>query len=355
MDNFFKDAVDWLVSIIGVGAVYIIYSLFFTDHLLSIFGKIWGFIEKLGICVKKANKAKIKYTIQGKLLNYSFALSKILPDYFAPNIKVKWVDENTSRKAFIENDVAVIRLRKDEPKNENIVAGTMIYISEIILRKPKRYLAPSQNKAVELFIGYKLLHDEEEILDSFVESYLYPGVNEGNEKIGDYFTRFKYIDSSNFFIPIYLQEILYLGEKVYGKKREDSIYQEVDGALDFLEMYASKKIGEKIDQPYFDGNTCKFAIMIVGRKENVQQDNHELYLDHINNHLMPFGVETIYLIGSKGNKSFIHEIAHHVKDNFEMIYSCDYQCSILDQNGEKTYVWNHIKVLRKKIRERYIE
>lgn len=355
MEFLSNNLIPFLVSALGITAVYIIFALICLDYLLSILAKIWGCLEKLGIFVKKANKAKIKYTVQGRLIKYSFALSEKLPDYSAPGIKVEWVDENTSRKAFIENGVAVIHLRREEPNNENIVAGTMTYISEIVLRKSRRYLAPSQIKAVELFVGYKLLNDDEDIQDSFVESYLVPAINDGNAKTSDYFDRFKNIDSRNFFNPIFLQEILYLGEKVFGKKKEDSIYKEVDGALDFLEMYASRKIGEKVDQPYFDGSTCKFAIMIVGLKKNVELDNHEIYLDHINNHLIPFGVETIYIIGSITNTSFIREIAEQVEGTFKLIFSSDYECSILDQNGENKTAWSHLIVLRKKIRERYIE
>lgn len=356
MENqFLQIFLVWLVTTFGTAGLILFIVIVFPGILNKTISSYWALIEKIGILYSKANKGKIKYSIQGKISDFSFELYDKLPEFQAPAIKVEWIDQNVTRKAFIENNVAVIKLCRDDPKNENLVNGTMLYVSDILLRKSGRYLSQSQKNAVELFVGYKLLGKErEDVLNSFVDSYLYPGINAKNPKISDYFDRYKNIDEFNFFIPIYLQEIIYLGEKVFGKRREDYIYKEVDDSLSFLEMYASRRIGEKVDQNCFDGNTCKFSIMIVGMKEKVIQEKHQIYIQHIRENLIPIGIETIYVLGPINNRHFIDQIAQKVQDTYKKIYSLDYESYTLRPDGTRKPVFTNLTVLRKIDRERYL-
>lgn len=265
------------------------------------------------------------------------------------------MNEKTTRQAFIDNGKAVIRLRRDDSNNENIATACMVYVSHILLRKARRYLSPTQKQSVELYVGYKMLQDEnDEILDVFVDRWLYPGIEESNDKVSDYFDRYKAIDQVNFFLPIFLQELIYMGEKVFGKKRDNTVIEEVDGALQFLEIYAARKTGEKTDHPYFNGSTCRFGIMIVGMSSNIEDERYDLYLKHIREVLQPCNVETIYLIGPSKNRKFIRKVANRVSDVFSIPFARNYQGFLRDYDGDLKKVSNHLLVLRQKNRERYI-
>lgn len=343
------------ISAIGTVILITFFIVFFPEKIEKWQSIIWGWIEKLGLLYKHASKAKIKHSIQGIVANFAQSIGTELPEFTPPILKLEFFDGPIDRKAFIDQGKAYIRLRRDDPHNENIVSGCMLYISDILLKKSNRYLSPTQKTSVQLYVGFKMLStQEEEVYDVFIDRWLYPGIEKSNAKIGDYFERFKFIDEKKYFIPIFLQEIVYMGEKVFSKRRDNSIVKEFDDALKFLEIYANRRIGELIVDKSFSGQVCRFAIMIVGISTNVDKERFDIYLNHIQKTLIVCGVETIYLIGPSKYKYFIDKIAKRVKTEFNNPFSRDYDVTLLDKNDNAVPVKNYVSVLRKKQRERYI-
>ncbi len=343
------------IGSISTGLLIFILVLLFPEKVEKWQGIIWGWIEKAGIFHKRASKEKIRHSIQGSVGNFAQDVGHELPEFDRPGVKIEWVENRSDRKAFIDQGKAVIRLKKEDPDHENTVTACMLFVSQILLRKSVRYLSPTQRDSIELFTGYKMLERETpEIFNVFVEKWLYPGIEKSNEKVSEYFDRFKRIDEAEFFFPVFLQEMIYLGDKVYARKRDDRILHEVDGALEFLEVYAARRRGQRIDRPYYSGESCRFAIMIVGLSVNIEDERYDVYLKHIKDVLIPCGVETVYLIGPSQNKAFIHNIARMSSKEFANPFARDYEVNINDADGNKVKVTNHLSVLRKKNRVRYI-
>ncbi len=343
------------VGSLGTGTLLIILLLLYPEKIEKWLAILWGVVEKSGLLYKRASKERIRHSLQGRVSSFARNLGHGLPEFNPPGIRIDWVDEKVDRTAFLDQGKAVIRLRRQDPNNENVATACMFFVSQILLHKAGRYLSPTQKQSVELYVGYRMLQEEqEEVLDVFVERWLYPAIEGSNEKVGQYFNRYQAIDQAKFFLPIFLQELVYMGEKVFGKKREESIVQEVDGALQFLEIHASRRIGEKTDRPYFNGNTCCFAIMIVGRIANIADVRYDMYLNHIRGSLIPCEVETIYMIGPSENLGFMKEIARKVEDQFSNPFSRNYGATILNADGERVQTSSHLSVLRKRKRVRYL-
>lgn len=344
-----------IVSAVGTGGLIFVLLFLYPEKVEKWQALIWGWIEALGILYKKANKEKIRHSIQGDVSEFANDLSLELPQFNPPGIKIEWVEEVESRKAFIENGKAVIRLRRKDENNDNIVSACLLYVSQILLLRTGRYLSPTQREAVELFVGYKMLERQaEEVFDTFINRWLYPGIEKNNEKISTYFDRFRIIDTAQFFLPIFLQELVYMGDKVFNRKRDDSIIKEVDGALQFLEIHAARKLGEKIESPYYNGDACRFAIMIVGLTMNVNEDRYDIYLKHIRDNLLPCNVETIYMIGPVRNTQFMREVARQVSDVFNNPFTKNYNVILHNSDGDGVPATNFLLVLRKKQRVRYV-
>lgn len=340
------------VGALGTGTLFAILLVLYPEKIEKWQAIPWGLVEKAGLLYKRASKERIRHSIQGRVSSFARNLGYRLPEFNPPRIRIDWVDEKVDRKAFLDQGKAVIRLRRQDPNNENVATACMFFVSQILLRKAGRYLSPTQKQSVELYVGYRMLQEEqEEVLDVFVDRWLYPGIEESNEKVSQYFDRYQAIDQAEFFLPIFLQELVYMGEKVFGKKRDGSIVQEVDGALQFLEVYASRRIGEKTDRPYFNGNTCCFAIMIVGISANIEEERYDIYLKHIRDSLIRCEVETIYMIGPSENRGFMRKIARKVDDKFSNPFSRSYGATILNADGERVQTSNHLSVLRKRGRE----
>ncbi len=358
-DNIISETIKLIVAAIvgaaGTGGLIFVLLFLFPEKVEKWQAIIWGWIEATGILYKKANKEKIRHSIQSDVSEFATGLSLELPQFNPPGVKIEWIEEAGNRKAFIENGKAVIRLRRKDQNNENIVSACLLYVSQILLNRTGRYLSPTQREAVELFVGYKFLERQaEEVFDTFIDRWLYPGIEKGNEKISGYFERFRIIDSSQFFLPVFLQELVYMGDKVFNRKRDDSIEKEVDGALQFLEKHAARKLGEKVESPYFNGDACRFAIMIVGLSMNVEDERYEVYLKHIRDNLLPCDVETIYMIGPVRNTKFMREVARQVSDEFSNPFSKNYNATLHNSEGEDIPTTNFLLVLRRKQRVRYL-
>jgi len=61
---------------------------------------------------------------------------------------------------FFKENRLVIRLRNPEAQNQNFVNATMIYISNVILPRIKRYLSHSLKSSIDLFIGKGIFESE---------------------------------------------------------------------------------------------------------------------------------------------------------------------------------------------------
>jgi hypothetical protein len=200
-----------------------------------------------------------------------------------------------------------------------------------------------------------MLREElEEVLDVFVDKWLFPGIEKGSEKISAYFERFRGIDAAQLFTPVFLQELIYMGEKVFGRRRDDSVMREVDSALEFLELHAQRRIGEHLDRPYFDGEACRFAIMIVGIPPNIDEERYDVYLRHITERLVPCGVETVYMVGPSKNIGFIAGIARMARDQFNNPFTRNFRVELTTREGTRIEADNHLSVLRRRVRQRYI-
>lgn len=348
----------------GIGAVgtgtalaiaFAVLLVFFPEKIEKWQSLLWGWIENLGLLYKRASKQKIQHSIQSRVTTFAKRLGHSLPEFDPPDVRIEWVDETVDRKAFLDGGRAIIRLRRNDPNNENVATACMVYVSNILLRKTGRYLSPTQKDSVELYVGYKMLQGlGEEAMDAFIDRWLYPGIEESNQKVSEYFDRYRTIDNAEFFVPVFLQELIYLGEKVFGRSRDDALIHEVDGALEFLEIYESRRIGEKVARPYFNGSGCRFGIMIVGVQPNIEDERHDVYLRHIRETLFPADVDTIYMIGPKQNHKFMKEIAREISEDFIVPFSRDYKASLLNSEGDRIPVSNHLLVVRRKTRERYI-
>lgn len=342
-------------GVLGTVFVFAILLLLYPEKVEKWQGILWGWVEQGGLLYKRASKERIRHSIQGRVSSFVRNLGHRLPEFDPPAVRIEWVDEKVDRKAFLDEGKAVIRLRRQDPNNENIATACMVFVSHILLRKARRYLSPTQRQSVELYVGYKMLQEEkEEVVDAFVDRWLYPGIEESNEKVAQYFDRYQAIDQAEFFLPIFLQELIYVGEKVFGKKRDEIIVHEVDGALQFLEIHASRCVGEKIDRPYFNGKTCRFAIMIVGVLPMIYEQRYDVYLKHIRESLIPCEVETIYIIGPSANRKFINNITKMVDDEFSNPFSRDYKATLLSRDGERVPASSHLSVLRARRRRRYL-
>lgn len=313
---------------------------------------IWKLCLKIGIFLRFAHKKYVQYDFQGHVNHFIKKHSKELPGFHVTGVRMEWVDTEVKRSAFIDKDEVVIRIRRQDPHHENFVNAVVLFVSNSLLFRAKRYLSPSQGEAVDLFVVTTVLQEEKpEIVDYYLEEYLHPKLDDAASKIGKYFERFDTISKAGLFFPVFLQEMDYLGQKVFGTRRGSHIVTEVDDLVEFLEALSLRRVGEEQVELNFVKQYCRFAVVIVGKRLKLEQSITP-YVNFIRNKLNA-NIETVYLLGRVENVTPIKEICAHVKDQYEVVAERKLK-KILRYGDENREIHGFVAVLRSKKKELFV-
>lgn len=339
----------WTVSTFGLASL-IVYFIKKPEKL----EKLIGMLSRLFMCInQKLERTYVKYDTQSTINSYVAKVSKNVHNIGVDGVRIMWTDpKEISKEDFIRNGQMVIHLKKSENQNKNIVNASMAFISGAFLKKTKSYIAKYQSQSLDIYATYDLLRNEHrEIIDQFVQDFMKEKMD--NKKIADLFEKYEAINKAGLFYPILVQELTFLGEKVFSHRRDQSsIVEEVKDLIFFLKNYAERKVGEEMKLE-FNGNFCKFAIRIVGKKSKVDNSNISIYTKSVES--VKDMAETVYLIGYQVNKGFIKRVVCDITNNFEYDFSFDksYNAIIKDTESNDLKVKSYLAVLRKKTIEVY--
>ena len=111
------------------------------------------------------------------------------------------------------------------------------------------------------------------------------------------------------FFPILIQELSYLGNKIFLEKPDQEITKEVKELINFLEKFSNRSVGDMTTPEIFIGKYTKCSIRIVATKYAREFRNIDPAKNRIENFIKQ-GCENVYIIGSaeKDNKTFMDEV-----------------------------------------------
>lgn len=334
------------VSILCLATGGGIVGYFFThpeilDKWLSCFYRLFKAIYK------GADKRFVKYNIQSTINGFIAKLNTDVPNLDAQRINIEWIEDEITPDAFLKSGTLVLRMHKSANQNRNIVNATYTFVSREVLKKAKTYLAPHQKDAIDLFVSYKALEKAgHDIMDAFVQTYLRDGLEK--DSIDKLYAKFEKIDKRGLFFPVFITEMTFLGEKIFGKGvSRNKIYKEVDDLISFLLTLANRKTGEYSNLEH-SGGYSKFAIRIVGKQHKIEEEGKQIYINNIRQITQP--IETLYLIGNSYNQEFIDTISSDlIKDDiWEIFHKVSNNAKLQTSEDEEFDVENYIISLRKK-------
>ena len=299
--------------------IYLFRIVLYNPEKVQIWSSIiWKMLNGCGSIIKIASKNYIKYDLQGRVNDFTRKLDKEVPGISKDKLRIEWVEENIDRKTIIDNGTVILRLRRNDPKDHNFVHGTYLFVSTILLNKTKRYLSMDQKEAIDLFICSKLFENEKRnVKGYFLDEYLHPKTTNTNPELNTLLDDFAIIDSGKYFNPVFMQELYYLGNKVFGRRIDMTIAEEVNKMVEFIKPIATRSIGELNDNE-FDGSFFRFAIVIVGKAQKVLS-SIEPYITYIERGLLPKNVETIYLV----SRAIYDDQVQQICRVFFKHYSCE--------------------------------
>jgi len=293
-----------------------------------------------------ARKRYIKHDLQGRVNDFVRRLRKKTPGSFNSKLKLEWVDSNTKRSALLADGRIVLRLRSNDPQEHNFVHGTYLYISKCLLSKTKRYLSRPQKDAIDLYTVSKLIKEEKpSVTEYFLDEFLHPSTSDPKSKQAKLIDDFAIIDNAGYFFQLFIQELEYIGDKIFGKKRNQMIATEVYNLVDFLRPLSQRRIGDETDLD-FNGSYCKLSIVIVGKPAKLL-NSIEPYVHFINNKVIPHKVDTIYIIGRKENKLKLDELCFIFKEKYKCVRNITTESSFRFEDHTELAL-RYLVVLRRK-------
>jgi hypothetical protein len=263
-----------------------------------------------------------------------------------------WTERNLTKKGFFEDGKVILRLKRDDPHDTNFVHGAYWAVSTGLLFKAKRYISKPQREAVDLYVTTKVLEKEKpNVRGIFLDKYLHPKTKEPHAKVNVYFEDFMTIDKGGYFYPVFLQELDFLGDKVFGRRQDHRIIHEVNGIIEHLKKVAQRKIGEE-GQLEFVGQYCRAALMIVGKSWNLTPEG-SAYVGYVRGELIPKKIETLYVHGRHENKDVIDAVCEALSDTFDKCATRTYNTILRygekDGHGEREVSSKaYLAVLRRK-------
>ena len=332
-----------LITIGAIGGGSIVVYVFKHPELID---KWIAFITKyLKFLSKKIEYSYVKHDIQSVVNGYIAKLSEKVPNLLVKRVSLDWIDESITAEQFTKNEMLVMRMHKSNNQALNVVNATFTFVSYSLLVKAKNYIAKYQKNAIDLYVSYKILENEKiQLLQTYVQEILKDGLNDKNTN--DFYGKFFDIDKAGLFFPVFVTEMTFLGEKVFGNKKNDKeIFEEVRRLVVFLYQYANRKLHESAISE-FDGQYCNFAIRIVGISSKIQQQGKDVYIRNLKK--IPNSVETIYIIGGVVNKGFINQVVDDCLEtmSYDIYNNYVYTAKLKNTKGKEFNCNNFLTILR---------
>ncbi|MEA2092414.1 MAG: hypothetical protein U9P61_00310, partial [Patescibacteria group bacterium] len=157
-------------------------------------------------------------------------------------------------------------------------------------------------------------------------------------------------DRAGLFFPIFLQEMTFLGKRVFANPKNKKVQEEVSCLITFLFEHSNRIQGQDMDRNKFIGEFSKFAFMIIGKSQKVQIGELQVYKNYLGK-LMDGGIESIYLIGNEKIQDFINQVS---PDDFLNEYNYilykkeNYPSKLKNANGNFLKVRTYLLLIRKR-------
>jgi len=349
-----EELIKYVISYFGSGGLIILILLFYPEKIEKWSVILWKIIYFL---IKRGEKKIVAHDIQGRVNEFSRTLKEEFSNFERVGISIQWVTEKENPSEFFKENRLIIRMRQHTDQNKNFVYASMVFISKALLTKTKKYLSPSQRESLDLFVARKLFEKEKpRIVDRFFEDYFSPIAYSSN-KIMELLEKYEIIDKVGLFFPVLVQELTFLGEKVFYKPRNEKIITEVTEFINFLKQYAEREIGEEEIPKNFEGAYCRCGIVIIAKQLKREIGDSTPFIRYIQS-LVEKKLENIYLLGSasKDNRNFIDQISEEIQRKFrlEKYTSKEYKAKIKIK-GERKVVNSYLILHRSPETLRYYD
>lgn len=280
-----------------------------AEKLFLVLSKFQSFFTKVS---SKARKGTIANSIRGNVLKSSKAFQSLGQDVLIPDLKIKWVKEE-SPEAFIKNNQVIIRMSQSTNPYKNYVTAVNTYVNQALLPKAKNYIDSQIYNMSSLSVCRLLiLNGDSYALDYFDDKILNPIINNDVES-NEIFDQLKTIDKNGMFINILINEYSKAARQVYPDKPDPQLIAESRELLNFLYRIALG-ITDDAKDLVFNREYFKIDIFLTANTETLVRSGKEVYIKRMS-YSISQGIKTLYVFGLGRKIETAEIIVKELKEN----------------------------------------
>jgi len=320
-----------------------------TVYWISVVGSFFGWASA-GVA-EKALAGKLESRINDFAVHSYKTIQHVDPN----GARIAWVDSDADVKSALDADGDVVLfLNPSRPEGENLSRAALMYVSRKFIPRAKLYMAQRQRESMDLFVTGKLLDQANaEIASDFFANFVGPAI--GDDKLAALVEDYHLMDRAGLFFPVFVQELVFLGEKVALGGSRKAVEAEVRSLLKFLRDRANRVLGDESIPLRFEGQYCKCGLVIVAKAEKLAELGSEPYVQAISSNWHD-GVENVYVIGGADIADAIDAIVAEAETRTRLIQVVrkKYEAQVQVRPGHWRHSKNILVLLRSSSVQRYM-
>ncbi len=342
------EILTFLFGSIGTAGIIAFIIFYFPEKAEKWWALFLKVLVRLGVGVHGLHKRYVQHEFQGSVNDFVRIHCNKVPGVENKRVRMEFIDaESASKEAILQGNSVVIRIRKNDPEDKNFVHAVALYVEKCLLFKAKKYISAPQGKATDLLVIKKLLEEQKPtVVGYFVDDYLHP-ILERKSRTAEIFEDLATLDNHGLFMPVYLREVNFLGQMVFGGPKHPEMHEDVDRLIGFLRSLVLREVGSDELETHLDGSYCRFGVVIVGKYVKVAKEGVSPYVKHIRSRLIPKGVNTIYLLAPEANRAVVQRTAAELTPELDLFHAERYR-TILYVAGQPRPHSGFIAILRRK-------
>jgi hypothetical protein len=233
--------------------------------------------------------------------------------------KIAWATQGHDVGSVLgEDGDVVIYLNPSRPEGENLSRAALMYVSRGFLPRAKLYMTTRQKQSMDLYVTGKLLDEaKSDFASEFFAMFMAPATMD-DEKLAALVEAYDLMDRAGLFFPVFVQELVFMGQKVALGGGRKAVEQEVRQLLTFLRSRADRVLGDDTVPMRYEGQYCKCGLVIVAKAEKLAQEGPEPYVRRVVQYADQ-GFENVYVIGNAETADSIDAIVSEAEARTRLI------------------------------------
>lgn len=298
-----------LVSALGASTmttigiiIYLLLNLDKAESLGAKFAKIFSYVTM------RAERHAIAADIQSKIRRYR--KDNAVGEIMKHGIKFKWVTDKSDLSSYIKDDNVVVLMSLHKNEAENFFNAIVQYTRLAVLPGVQNDIPSKTLTPIMLLMQDKIIREQRpEALPMFRDSILPTAIKE-NPTIESTMDKLTQVDKRGWFIPIYLNELQYVGSRLY-ELNDDKKDKILNDFLDFL-INIIKYSPTSKPALSFKNQIFGLDILLVAKWWKAESDNVGAYT-HQAKQAMLKELDSIYVVGSGPTINFARKVIDAIK------------------------------------------